>query len=296
MRSTILDRFFAGPDRHVFLAKPLGVVVPKRTDFAGDLSCNSPVEAVASRSWPFSTTTTASAALARPAVAAMSTAPRLPNAGEPTRGFGAAPPPAVRSSFSRGHAIARPAARLAGSGSIAPAGRALELIRRENRDRARSRGGLAYNRASRIWRVSDVHSAALKTNVRDEAGGLVGCVLGVHTGSRPVSKSQGASDARSGRAVRSSPRSAAAAGLRRARGDVRSSAAFWAATPAARKWRPYPLTPPVRRLFSNVVGGCSVARPRCCPRRCHEESARGRCQSMDIGSPISGLASPRARA
>jgi hypothetical protein len=92
-----------------------------RTDFAGDLSCNSPVEAVASRSWPFSTTTTASAALARLGVAAMSTAPRLPNAGEPTRGFGAAPPPAVRSSSSRGHAIARPAARLAGSGSIAPA-------------------------------------------------------------------------------------------------------------------------------------------------------------------------------
>jgi hypothetical protein len=34
----------------------------------------------------------------------------------------------------------------------------------------------------------------MKTSVRDEAGGLVGCVLGVHMGSRPVSRSPGASE------------------------------------------------------------------------------------------------------
>lgn len=62
-----------------------------------------------------------SAALARPGVAAMSTEPSLPNAGEPTRRFGAAPFPAVRWSSSPDRAIVRPAARLAGSGSIAPA-------------------------------------------------------------------------------------------------------------------------------------------------------------------------------
>jgi hypothetical protein len=37
-----------------------------------------------------------------------------------------------------------------------PPGRALELIRREDRDRARSRGGLAYNRASRIGHLRDL--------------------------------------------------------------------------------------------------------------------------------------------
>jgi hypothetical protein len=33
-----------------------------------------------------------------------------------------------------------------------------------------------------IWkrRFADVHSAAMKIDVRDEADGLVGCVLGVH--------------------------------------------------------------------------------------------------------------------
>jgi hypothetical protein len=74
----------------------------------------------------------------------------------------------------------------------------------------------------------------MKINVRDEPGGLVGAWSPSMMRSRPVSRSPGASDARSGRAVRPSPRSAAVA-PRRERGDPRSAAPCSGRRPGRRR-------------------------------------------------------------